>query len=668
MNNKVDFELEKKYLDDCKKQININISNNNKQIREISNSIDSSLYDFFKSEDNKGTDYEHMSSNDDFAMLSRDLLDEKSTWEILLKQNSYLEKMKKFPFFSKITFDKEDYYLGINTLFDSNNNIMIVDWRAPIADLYYESKVGDTYYKTERNIIKGNLSLKRQFIIEKGTLIDYIDNNLMIDDPLLLNELSKNSSDKLKNIVSTIQLEQNKAIKADIDKNLLVLGVAGSGKTSVAIHRISYLIYRNSKEYSSNKIAILSPNSFFFNYIDNILPSLGEDNVINYDISYLIDIIIKNYNLRIEGKEKYFANLFDNYNKMKPIINNKKVLDEFIAKEIVKYIKDIDFKIYTLNISHKEICNYFSKNMIDNRLGQVIRSFKISILDYLNNNLIKISKEEKLRIFNDINHMFNKINCLSILNNFLGTNYKEKDTLEYYDGVYLAYIILKIHKVKEFYGFNHLVIDEVQDYSNVELEIINMLFGCNKTVVGDINQIINMKFEYEFKNYNKIELLNSYRSSKEIFDFISCLIPASDTISVMRHGNKPIIEKCLNFEDEHNKLLMLINSYKGTTLIICKNKKEMDKWYSLLKNELELKKVNEKNNCKVIISTIYECKGLEFDNVIVLDVNDNNYSIDIESNWLYIACSRAMHNLHLFYYGKISRFINNINKQFYKNK
>ena len=285
---------EKEYLKACFNIIDFKIEENDKNIKEIVDSIDSSLYDYFNGEIKKDTDAAHIAQNDDFYQLSKELLNEKSHLNLLIKENAYLDKMKINPYFSKINFNKEDYYIGISSLFDNENNLIIVDWRAPIADLYYESELGDTYYKLENGkVIKGILSLKRQFIMENKDLTDYIDNDLMIDDPLLIKELSRNSSDKLKNIVSTIQKEQNKAIKADIYNDLLVLGVAGSGKTSVAMHRISYLIYRNNKIYNSNKIAVLSPNSYFYNYIDSILPSLGENNVINFDITYLIEVILK---------------------------------------------------------------------------------------------------------------------------------------------------------------------------------------------------------------------------------------------------------------------------------------------------------------------------------------------------------------------------------------
>ena len=660
---------EKEYLNNCLDIINFKLHENDKNIKEIVDSIDSSLYEYFNGEIKKDTDTAHIAQNDDFYQLSKELLNEKSYLNMLIKENACLDKMKINPYFSKINFNKEDYYIGISSLFDNENNLAIIDWRAPIADLYYESGLGDTYYKLENGkIIKGNLSLKRQFIIDNKELTDYIDNDLMIDDTILIKELSRNSSDKLKNIVSTIQKEQNKAIKADIYKDLLVLGVAGSGKTSVAMHRISYLIYRNNKIYNSNKIAVLSPNSYFYNYIDSILPSLGENNVMNFDITYLIEVILKKYNINFKNKERFYIDLFNDYknNKLKEV--NTVDLDKVISNEICNYIKYIDIKFYSFNNSHEDICQYFSSKLLNMGLKEAIGAYKEEILDKVYKDCFKPSKGEISALQEEINDIFYKIDCFSILNKFLNNKYKENDPLDYYDAVYLAYIILKVKNIKDFNIYNHLIIDEIQDYNNVEISIINKLFDCNKTMVGDINQKLHSTFTSEFKDYNKIELLNSYRCSKEIFDFINNLIPSNKTVSVMRSGKKPSIYKSNSFDDEIAKLTGLINNCDGTVAVICKNSKESNKWYKSLKEKIEVKRVNDKNKCNVLVCTIYECKGLEFDNVFVVDVDSNNYKYDIEKNWLYIACSRAMHNLNLLYCNEISNFISIINEKLYTKK
>jgi DNA helicase-2/ATP-dependent DNA helicase PcrA len=301
-------------------------------------------------------------------------------------------------------------------------------------------------------------------------------------------------------------------------------------------------------------------------------------------------------------------------------------------------------------------------------LKEAVEAYKEEILDKVYKEYFKPSKGEIRDLEEQIKQMFYKIDCFAILNKFLHNKYKENDPLEYYDAVYLAYIILKVRNIKDFNIYNHLIIDEIQDYNGIELSIINKLFDCKKTMVGDINQKLYSDFTSQFNDCNKLELLNSYRCSKEIFDFINNLIPSNKTISVMRNGNKPLIYKEKDFNGELNKVLALINSSEGTIAVICKNSKESNKLYKSLKEKIEVKRVNDKNKCNVLVCTIYECKGLEFDNVIVVDVDSNNYKYNIEKNWLYIACSRAMHNLNLLYCNNISSFIADINKDLYVEK
>lgn len=664
MKYKEEYGKESNHLTECIKVIENNIVFNNNKIADLMDSIDTSLNEYFNGENRNNVDYTSIGKSDEFAVLSRDLMNEKSFLDLLLKENVRLEKMRKSPFFAKIIFNDEEYYIGISTVFDGEE-IVVVDWRAPIANLHYESELGDASYKVKDKEVKGILSLKRQFIIENGKLIDYVDGNLKIDDPILIKELSKKGEDKLKNIVSTIQLEQNKAIRASVDDDLLVIGVAGSGKTSVAIHRISYLIYKNSEIYSSNRIALLSPNNFFFNYIDNILPSLGEDNVINFDIAFLIDSIIGKYGYKCLKKDKFYEKLFNDFNENDAKVFDKRIIDMAVSKSISKYIKNIDLSMYGLCIGHEEICAFFEKNIINNRLSSVITMFKKHVLDVLVKENIYMSKEEKKEVFETINHMFLKFDFLGILNVLLNGKYKENDVLEFYDAVYLSYIILKIHKLNIFDKFNHLVIDEIQDYSGIEMEVINMLFGCKKTMVGDINQKLNLVDEIYSKNCTKLELLHSYRSSKQIFEFINCLISSEKNVSVLREGDKPRVFKCLDYFDETNKVVELIGGSEGNVAVICKNEAEKEKWYDYLRDKVKVKKVNSKEDCRVVISTVYECKGIEFDNVVVVDVDLNNYDKEIENNWLYIACSRAMHSLNLLYCGKKSKFIEVVNKEYY---
>ena len=277
------------------------------------------------------------------------MLDEKFKLE---NEITLIEKAKNTPYFARIDFDykekREQYYIGKLGISDYDNNIITVDWRAPISSLYYDSNVGDCSYEAPEGVISGRLDLKRQYTIENSKLIGFNDVDTVSNDELLKPYLSVSADNRLKNIVSTIQAEQNKIIREKIYKNLIIQGVAGSGKTTVALHRIAYLVYNNRDLYKPSDYMVIGPNKFFVSYISGILPDLDVNGVPEYTleelfINYLNDKYVVNnsldkiknedlvsrFKVSLEMKDK-IDEYFDN---LQVVYDNK--LDNF--EEISKY-------------------------------------------------------------------------------------------------------------------------------------------------------------------------------------------------------------------------------------------------------------------------------------------------------------------------------------------
>lgn len=290
------------------------------------------------------------------------------------KKLSDLKKIKNKPYFARIDFmpkdeKKEELYIGKLSILDSNTRKpIIIDWRAPISNLYYDGRIGKSSYESPEGIIEGDISLKRQYFIENQILEKYSDIDLKTNDELLQVALSEKADDRLKNIVATIQGEQNNIIRADIDKALIVQGVAGSGKTTIALHRIAYLIYNYEKEFDPENFMIIAPTKFFLNYISNVLPDLGVENVKQYtfeDLAYEIigkKLKISDSNeklVTIVNKEFDEINNGDietiiNESKYKSSINFKNIVDEFLKDIEDNYLPRKDFIIENIRIMRYE--------------------------------------------------------------------------------------------------------------------------------------------------------------------------------------------------------------------------------------------------------------------------------------------------------------------------
>lgn len=283
-----------------------------------------------------------------------------------VKKLEDIKKIKTKPYFARMDFresgkETEKFYIGKISLLDHKTAYpIIVDWRAPIANLYYEGKIGEAEYECLGEKIKGEISLKRQYIIENQELLKYVDINVTGNDELLQNALEEKADDRLKNIVATIQDEQNKIIRADINSPLIVQGVAGSGKTTIALHRIAYLIYNYEKEFRPEEFMIIAPTKFFLNYISNILPDLGVNDVRQSTFEdFAYDIIGKKMKIS-DNNEKLVMIVnkeFDKINngnidvmikesKFKVSINFKKIIDEYLTTVEDNYIPKNDFVFY----------------------------------------------------------------------------------------------------------------------------------------------------------------------------------------------------------------------------------------------------------------------------------------------------------------------------------
>ena len=593
---------------------------------------------------------------------------------IMQSKGNYLQRLFRVqnkPYFGSIRFKdnegEEDIYIGI-THIEDKLNYYVHDWRSPICSMFYDFETGPAYYKAPAGIIKGEITRKRQYIIEDAELKNIFDNDLNISDSLLQKVLAEESSDKMKNIVNTIQEEQNKVIRNTKDKNLIVEGIAGSGKTSVALHRIAFLLYR-IPNLTSNNVVVFTPNKVFSEYISNVLPELGEENT--YDMTFY-DLLCQNIN---EYKDienftdfisRYYKDNISDYNLIKykqsdEIIND---IDDYINNLLtkVKFTNKLEYDDF-IEVDIDELNNmltYKYKNFpLFERIKEI--SKRIASNNYKGSIKNASSIEKKLKELLNI-----KLDLKVIFNDFYNSDYFKYKHKEKVNDKYLYYedacIFLYIKSLLVGFNTNHvikqIVIDEAQDYNKLQYLIIKKTFKTsNYTILGDTNQTINPYYKYNsleeltsiFDSSKYITLTKTYRSTGKIIDYTNKILGLSHVTSIRNDKASDII---FRNNVTKNDFLTDINNLKNTSksiAIITKNDKEAEDVYNLLKDNTDIVLIDGFSHIKrdLVVVPSYIAKGLEFDSVIIYTDIDNKYQ-EKDKYLYYVACTRAQHNLIIY--------------------
>lgn len=627
-----------------------------------------------------------------------------------------LEKMIKSPYFARIDFkfDDEDefekIYIGRSSLRkNSYQEMYVYDWRSPIASVFYRFMTGEAFYDAPCGRVTGELNLKRQYEIKNGILEYFFDSDVQIVDEFLRQLLSQNTTAKMKAIVETIQHEQDVVIRDMENDLLMVQGVAGSGKTSIALHRAAYLMYQGLQtKLSANNIMIISPNSIFEQYISNVLPELGEDNVIS---SVFEDILSELLNGRkIQSRNDFLENLIVN-SKYKEISRNsiefktssffREILDQFLIDIPRQWIEFEDVYYEGKCVVSGQILKDKILGRPETPLGIKLEQLEDYILEQIfgtgkgrghkeEKNLIKqeIQKFIKIDIVELYKILFsNEAYFYSLLQNSNPSqNIKniwkytkenlEADSLYYDDAIAIAYLYLKIYGTNKYKNIKQVVIDEAQDYYPLQYEIFNLLFSNAKfTILGDMKQTLAKKEDISFyeqiqkilnkKKSSLIMLDKSFRCTNEILNFSLKFIEQSSQIkSFNRNGDSPkvyIADNSEIFIDEIVKEIKLCQE-KGfqSICLICKTEKNSTYLFNKIKHKLDIQLIKNGSVSDlqgVFILPVYMSKGLEFDTVLICDADTQNYHDEDDKNLLYVACTRALHKLSLFCENEVSPLI-----------
>ncbi|NSI68094.1 ATP-binding domain-containing protein [[Eubacterium] rectale] len=627
-----------------------------------------------------------------------------------------LEKMIKSPYFARIDFkfDDEDefekIYIGRSSLRkNSYQEMYVYDWRSPIASVFYRFMTGEAFYDAPCGRVTGELNLKRQYEIKNGTLEYFFDSDVQIVDEFLRQLLSQNTTAKMKAIVETIQHEQDVVIRDMENDLLMVQGVAGSGKTSIALHRAAYLMYQGLQtKLSANNIMIISPNSIFEQYISNVLPELGEDNVIS---SVFEDILSELLNGRkIQTRNDFLENLIVN-SKYKEISRNsiefktssffREILDQFLIDIPRQWIEFEDVYYEGKCVVSGQILKDKILGRPETPLGIKLEQLEDYILEQIfgtgkgrghkeEKNLIKqeIQKFIKIDIVELYKILFsNEAYFYSLLQNSNPSqNIKniwkytkenlEADSLYYDDAIAIAYLYLKIYGTNKYKNIKQVVIDEAQDYYPLQYEIFNLVFSNAKfTILGDMKQTLAKKEDISFyeqiqkilnkKKSSLIMLDKSFRCTNEILNFSLKFIEQSSQIkSFNRNGDSPkvyIADNSEIFIDEIVKEIKLCQE-KGfqSICLICKTEKNSTYLFNKIKHKLDIQLIKNGSASDlqgVFILPVYMSKGLEFDTVLICDADSQNYYDEDDKNLLYVACTRALHKLSLFCENEVSPLI-----------
>jgi len=625
--------------------------------------------------------------------MRESILNHFAVGENVINKRRRLGKILDIPYFGRIDFKEKNgkfkaipIYIGIHTFYDAINKMnLIYDWRAPISGMFYDYELGEASYNSPTDEIRGDISLKRQYRIRKGRMEFMIESSITVHDDILQKELSTSADDRMRNIVATIQREQNRIIRNDEAQVLIIQGVAGSGKTSIALHRIAYLLYAMKGSISSKDILIISPNKVFADYISNVLPELGEETVPETSMELILSGILDNKNK--------FQTFFEQVNELldkpssafikrieyKATFDFIAQLDRFILHVENTYFKATDVKLTRFfTIPGEFIEEQFRRfNRYPMR-----RRFEV-MTDYILNMAeiqykITVTTAERNSLKKEIKKMFAGNNDIQLYKDFfewLGKpdmfRMRKNRMLEYADLAPIVYLHIALEG-NNTNSVKHLLIDEMQDYSPVQYKVIQKLYPCRKTVLGDASQSVNPYGSSTADMIQKalitgdvMKLCKSYRSTFEITDFAQKIRRNNELEPIARHGEQPQILKFKNEDEEVSYIVDLISKFKKSPYkslgIICKTElqaKELSEALRAYINEVYFLSSQSSAFVQgIIITSAHMAKGLEFDEVIVPMVNNKNYHSEIDKSMLYVAVTRALHGLSLTYYGKLSEFV-----------
>lgn len=592
--------------------------------------------------------------------------------------NTKIKKLRiseKVPYFSCVKFSGDEFYFGKLGVKDENGLVIINDWRAPVASLYYDFETGPAYFLTpEGRKIEGIIENKKQYKIENSKLIYCFETNVEVVDEILQRTLAENSSSHMKTIVASIQKEQNKIIREPADKSIVVQGVAGSGKTSIALHRIAYLLY-NNKEFKNKKVFILSPNKVFSNYISTVLPELGERKAEDISMEEILNETFGNlipFSTKFSDIEAFLKN--ENlYNQHKIKISNQFYLDlkEFLKNYFVEAVKFKDLKIKNTVFEKDHLINLFNEKTDCSLFNQ---------FEFLSNYIISLLNVKKPLTYDEENSLkpfiiakllknvsADKKNIIKIYKEFLktkGLTTRKGRKFSYDDAINLLFVKNYVFGPDKKDAV-HLVIDELQDLSPVCLDVINQIFNCTKTSLGDVYQKVDgsvdenlPKIASEILNANEepIVLKTIYRSSKQIAEFSSNILNLKDVTLINRNGDDVEIVKTQNLNQTlSTQIEALKKKYKNIAVIT----KTFAEAYAISKaiGIKLISPISQRYKTGVVTTPAYLAKGLEFDAVIIANANSLNFATELDRQQLYVGCTRALHKLIINHSDKLTKFI-----------
>ena len=661
------------------------IDENIQAVRQDINSMNEYYWDNYTEMDQYGyEDYDNQQA------LKMQVNANQENW----KMRRRLKRMLDAPFFGSVEFvydgedEPEDFYIGIGNFARERGALpLIYDWRAPVSSLFYDYDKGEASYEAPGGRMDGEILSKWQYKIRGGKIIYEFESDVKIDDDILKQELGANSDTKLKNIVRTIQKEQNAIIRNTKDKILAIQGVAGSGKTSVALHRIAYLLYHDREHLNSSNILILSPGGVFADYISHILPELGEENIqeMSFDLFAYHELRRNTGNQENEIK-MIAADCEDKYHQIEREIAGVDDADQkrYEWKQSVEYVQaiegflieledrlvdfeDVEFK--GIRKSAGEIMEFFYEKYIGtpllDRMGAVMEYF-IDEVETLRGR--SLNDEEQEIIYRKFMNMYVTRDICQIYNWFL-EDYgfpalpdmpPERRVLEYEDVYPILYLKYSLTAAGQRKNIRHLVIDEMQDYSYLQYVLLAKMFSCNMTILGDKAQTIAGKQQDVLtflpkifgKKVKRIVMNKSYRNTSEIAEYAKSVGGSKDIQYVARHGKaverhtiKTLEKTC---KEISGKLKLREEEYE-TAAILTMTEKEAEHIYEIMhKLGAEAHYINRDSaqfKKGLTVTTYYLAKGLEFDQVFIVGGDRNN---KMYQGYQYICATRALHELYVY--------------------